>query len=75
MRKFGASKIYLSFPVAYAAVVHLLFYVPTIVCVGSVLVFALLYVLSSFAIALMRKRELGALLLLSFGCLAIVNAL
>ena len=27
------------------------------------------YVLSSFAITLMRKRELVALLLLSFGCL------
>ena len=31
--------------------------------------YALLYVLSSFEIILMRKRKLVALLLLSFGCL------
>ena len=37
--------------------------------------YALLYVLSSFAITLTRKRELVALLLLSFGCLATVNVL
>ena len=36
---------------------------------------ALLYVLSSLAIILTRKRELVALLLLSFGCLVTVNAL
>ena len=36
---------------------------------------ALLYVLSSFAISLTRKRELVALLLLSFGCLVTVNVL
>ena len=35
--------------------------------------YALLYVLSSFAIILTRKRELVALLLLSFGCLVAVN--
>ena len=37
--------------------------------------YALLYVLSSFEIILTRKRELFALLLLSFGCLVTVNAL
>ena len=35
----------------------------------------LYFVLSSFAIILRRKRELVALLLLSFGCLVIVNIL
>ena len=35
----------------------------------------ILYVLSSFAIMLTRKRELVALLLLSFGCLVTVNVL
>ena len=37
--------------------------------------YALLCVLSSFAIILKRKRELVALLLLSNGCLVIVNVL
>ena len=37
--------------------------------------YALLYVLSSFAIILTRKRELFALFLLSFGCLVTVNVL
>ena len=37
--------------------------------------YALLYVLSSFAIILTRKRGLVALLLLSFGCLVTVNVL
>ena len=37
--------------------------------------YALLYVLSSFAIILTRKRELVALLLLSFGCLVTVDVL
>ena len=37
--------------------------------------FALLYVLSNFVIILTRKRELVALLLLSFGCLVTVNVL
>ena len=37
--------------------------------------YALLYVLSSFAIILTRKRGLVALLLLSFGCLGTVNVL
>ena len=37
--------------------------------------YALLYVLSSFTIILTRKRELVALLLLSFGCLVTVNVL
>ena len=53
-------------------VVDLLFYVPHIVCGGSVLVFVLVCITlcpSSFAIILTRKRELVALLLLSFGCL------
>ena len=37
--------------------------------------YALLYVLSSFAIILTRKRELDACLVLSFECLVIVNVL
>ena len=37
--------------------------------------YALLYVFSSFAIILARKRELVALLLLSFECLVTVNVL
>ena len=59
-------------------VVDLFFYVPPIVCGGFVLSlvwYALLYVLSSFAIILTRKRELVALLLLSFRCLVIANVL
>ena len=58
--------------------VGLLFYVPPIVCGGSLLVFvwfALLNANSSFAIILKRKRELVALLLLSFGCIVTVNNL
>ena len=54
----------------------LLFYVPTlfvgVLCL-SLVWYALLSVLSSFAIILKRKRELVALLLLSFGCLVTVN--
>ena len=41
----------------------------------SLNLYALLYVLSSFAIILTTKRELAALLLLSFGCLITVNGL
>ena len=37
--------------------------------------FALFCVLSSFAIILKRKRELVALLLLSYGCIVTVNVL
>ena len=37
--------------------------------------YALLCVISSFAIILKRKRELVALLLLSYGCLVAVNVL
>ena len=37
--------------------------------------YALLYVLSSFAIILTRKKELVALLLLSFGCRVTANVL
>ena len=37
--------------------------------------YALLCVLSSFAIILTRKKELVALLLLSYGCLVTVNVL
>ena len=36
---------------------------------------ALLYVLSSLVIILTRKRELVALLLLTFGCLVTVNVM
>ena len=42
---------------------------------SSLFWYALLYILSSFAIILTRKRELVALLLLSFGCLVVVNVL
>ena len=58
-----------------SVVVDLLFYVLSIVCGCSVLVFvryALLFVYSSFAHILTRKRELVALLLLSFGCFVTV---
>ena len=59
------------------SVVVTLFLRPLIVCGGSVLVtsfwYSLLCVLSSFAIILMKKRELIAFLLLSFGCLVTVN--
>ena len=51
---------------------------PPIVCGVLFLVFvwfALLCVHSSFTIILTRKRELVALLLLSFGCLVDVNVL
>ena len=41
----------------------------------SLVWYALLYVLSSFAIILTRKREQVGLLLLSFGCLVTVNVL
>ena len=37
--------------------------------------YGLIYALSSFAIILTGKRELVALLLLSFGCLVTVNVL
>ena len=47
----------------------LLLYVPPNFCGGSLLWYALLYVLSSFTILLTRKRELVALLLLSYGSL------
>ena len=52
-------------------VVDLLFYVHPIVCGGSVVVVLVFITLcpSSFAIILMTKRELVALLLLSFECL------
>ena len=39
----------------------------------SLFCYALLGVLSGFAIILKRKRELAALLLLSYGCLVTVN--
>ena len=58
------------------SVVDLLFYVPPILCGGSVFVFVLAYVAmcpSFFTIILTRKRELVALLLFSFGCLVTVN--
>ena len=59
-------------------VVNLLFYVHPIVCGDSMLVFLLVFItscLSSFAIILTRKRELVALLLLSFRCFVTVNVL
>ena len=42
---------------------------------SSLFWYALLYVLSKFAIILTRKKELVALVLLSFGCLVAVNVL
>ena len=54
-----------------------LVYFPFVVRVLCLSLFccALLFVLSSFAIILKRKRELVALLLLSYGCLVTVNIL
>ena len=45
-----------------------------VLCV-SLFCSALLCVLSIFAIILKRKREMAALLLLSYGCLVTVNVL
>ena len=42
---------------------------------SSLFWYALLYVLSKFAIILTRKKEIVALVLLSFGCLVAVNVL
>ena len=42
---------------------------------SSLFWYAILYVISSFAIILTRKRELAALLLLSFGYLVTIHAL
>ena len=63
----GAIKMHLSPPEAsvHFVVAEFLLYVPAIVCGCSVWC-ALLYVISSFAINLTRKRELIALHLLSF---------
>ena len=74
-------------PVASAAVhsgamvllllIYCSMYLPLFVGVLCLAMFwyALLCVLSSFAIILKRKRELVALLLLSYGCLVTVNVL
>ena len=58
-------------------VVLMFMYLPLFVGVlcWSLMWYALLYILSSFAIILTRKRELVALLLFSFGCLVTVNVL
>ena len=59
-------------------VVDLLFNELTIVCGGSVLSlfwYALLCILFSFTIILKKKRELVALLLLSYGGLVTVNVM
>ena len=90
-RRFGASKMHLSPMVAYAAVrskavvllllVYCFMYPPLPLFVGvlccSLLWCALLYVLSSYAIRLTRKREMAmvALLLLFFVCLVTVKVL
>ena len=79
-RRFGTNKMHLSPPVALAAVcsmaVVLLFLliVSPIVGLGNYSMFscALLCVHSGFAIILMGKRELTALLCLSSWCLVIV---
>ena len=87
MRIFDASKMHLSVPVAWAAVcskamvllllIYCFMYLPLFVGVlcWSLFWYALLYVLSSFAIILTRKRKLVALLVLHVGCLVTVNVL
>ena len=68
-QKFGASK---------SVVDDLVFYVPPIVCVvlcWSLFRYALIWVYSSFAIILTRRRGLVALILLSCGCIVTVNVL
>ena len=57
--------------------IYCLMYFPLFVSVQRLSLFdyALLCVHSSFAIILKRKRELVALLLLSYGCLVTVNVL
>ena len=79
--------MHLSPPVAFAAVrskavfllllIYCFMYLPLFVGVlcWSLFWYALLYVLSSFAIILTKKRELVTLFLLSFGCLVTVNVL
>ena len=71
--------MHLSLPISYAAVRSkaMAMYIPLVVGVLclSLLCYALLCVLSSFAIILKRNRELVALLLLSYGCLVTVNVL
>ena len=61
-----------------SVVVDLLLNVFPIVCgviCLSLFWYALLCVISSLAIILKRKRELAALLLLSYGCLVTLNVL
>ena len=57
--------------------IYCFMYLPLFVGVlcWSLVWYALLYVLSSFASILTRKRELVALLLLSFGCVVTVNVM
>ena len=57
--------------------IYCFLYLPLFIVVlcWSLFIYVLLYVLSSFAIILKRKRELVALFSLSFGCLFTVNAL
>ena len=57
--------------------IYCLIYLPLffVVLCWSLFWYALLCVPSSFAIILTRKREVAALLLLSFGCLVTVNVL
>ena len=57
--------------------IYCFMYLPLFVGVlcWSLFWYALLYVLSSFAIILKRKRELIEMLLLSFGCPVTVNVL
>ena len=86
-RRFRTIKMHLTPPppateaaVSFKAVVLLLLICsfvcfPLVVGVLSLLCCALLYVLSSFATLLKRKRELVALPLLSNGCRVTVNAL
>ena len=86
-RRLGTNKMHLSPPVALAAVrskaVVLLLLISCLVCFPLVVVVlclslfccSLLCVHSSYAIILKRKRELVALLLLSYGCLVTINVL
>ena len=87
LKRLGVSRVHLGPLVAWAAVyskavvllllIHCLMYFPLfegVLCL-SLFWYALLCVLSSFAIILKRKKEPVALLLLSYKCLVTVNGL
>ena len=66
-----------SIAICFCGVIYCFMYLQLFVKVlcWSLFLCVLLYVLSSFAIILTRKRELVALLLLSFGSLVTINVL